>query len=85
MTKLMAGMDLHSNNVMIGIVDEEGKRIGHKKVDCNLSEVAAFLEPYKKRLAKVAVESTYNWYWLVDGLGGLGYAMVPLVSSYSGV
>jgi transposase len=89
MTKVMAGMDLHSNNVMIGIVDEEGKRIGHKKVDCNLSEVAAFLEPYKKRLAKVAVESTYNWYWLVDGLEALGYPMVlanpAKIEQYSGL
>lgn len=74
--KLMAGMDLHSNNVMIGIVDEEGKRIGHKKVDCDLSEVVSFLEPYQERLVKVAVESTYNWYWLVDGLNALGYPMV---------
>jgi len=57
----------------------------HRKVECDLAKVAAFLKPYKARLEKVAVESTYNWYWLVDGLGGLGYAMVPLVSSYSGV
>ena len=89
MTKLMAGMDLHSNNVMIGIVDEDGKRIGHKKVDCDLSEVAAFLKPYKKRLVRVAVESTYNWYWLVDGLDALGYPMVlanpAKIEQYSGL
>lgn len=76
MTRLMAGMDLHSNNVMIGIVDMDGKRVAHQKVDCDLSQVAEFLKPYKKRLKKVAVESTYNWYWLVDGLSGLGYPMV---------
>src|SRR5215510_7906045 len=76
MVKLMAGMDLHSNNVMIGIVDEDGKRIGHKKVKCDLSEVDGFLKQYKKQLEKVAVESTYNWYWLVDGLEELGYPMV---------
>lgn len=27
MNKLMAGIDLHSNNVMIGIVDENGQRL----------------------------------------------------------
>ena len=74
--KLMAGMDLHSNNVVIGIVDLEGKRIVHQKLECDLSKVAEFLKPYKKRLEKVAVESTYNWYWLVDGLSGQGYPMV---------
>ena len=24
----------------------------------------------------MAVESTYNWYWLVDGLRGLNYPVV---------
>ena len=33
MTKtLMAGMDLHSNNVMIGIMDQEGRRLKHQKL-----------------------------------------------------
>lgn len=89
MTKLMAGMDLHSNNVMIGIVDQDGKRIAHQKVECDLSKVAGFLKPYQKRLEKVAVESTYNWYWLVDGLSGLGYPMVlanpAKIEQYSGL
>ena len=59
MTKLIAGMDLHSNNVVIGLMDMDGKRVAHQKV---------VLSPFKKRLEQVAVESTYNWYWLVDGL-----------------
>jgi hypothetical protein len=69
MTKtLMAGIDLHSNNVMIGIVDQDGRRLKHQKLACDLPEVERFLRPYKSRLKSVAVESTYNWYWLVDGL-----------------
>ena len=89
MTKLMAGMDLHSNNVMIGIVDQDGKRVAHQKLECDLLKVAGFLKPYKERLKKVAVESTYNWYWLVDGLSGLGYPMVlanpAKIEQYSGL
>lgn len=76
MTKLMAGMDLHSNNIMAAIVDMEGKRVAHKKLECRLKDVVQFLQPYKERLEKVAVESTYNWYWVVDGLVELGYPMV---------
>jgi transposase len=38
--------------------------------------VEKFLAPFKKRLEQVAVESTYNWYWLVDGLQALGYPVV---------
>src|SRR5437867_12222355 len=68
MKKVMAGMDLHSNNVVIGIVDTDGKRVASQKLPCELKEVVKFLAPFKKRLEQVAVESTYNWYWLVDGL-----------------
>jgi transposase len=77
MTKgLMAGIDLHSNNVMIGIVDQDGRRVKDQKLACDLQAVASFLRPYKSRLKSVAVESTYNWYWLVDGLKELGYPVV---------
>ncbi|MEO8340970.1 MAG: hypothetical protein ABI604_14875 [Nitrospirota bacterium] len=29
--------------------------------------------PYRATVQGIAVESTYNWYWLVDGLMGRGY------------
>jgi transposase len=76
MKKVVAGMDLHSNNVVIGIMDLDGKRVASRKVPCELKEVVKFLAPFKKRLEKVAVESTYNWYWLVDGLKALKYPVV---------
>jgi transposase len=89
MTKLIAGMDLHSNNVVIGLMDMDGKRVAHQKVECRLSEVVRFLAPYKKRLEQVAVESTYNWYWLVDGLQALRYPVVLAnpagMEQYSGI
>ena len=71
--KLMAGIDLHSNNLFCGIVDQDGKRVFERKLPCDLNRVAAALKPFKKRLDTVAVESTYNWYWLVDGLQDHGY------------
>ena len=76
MRKLMAGMDLHSNNVVAGIVDQDGKRIAHQKLDCDLGKIIAFLKPFKKELVKIAVESTFNWYWLVDGLKAASYPVV---------
>src|SRR5207247_9088866 len=89
MTKLIGGMDLHSNNVVIGLMDMDGKRVAHQKVECRLSEVVRFLAPYKKRLEQVAVESTYNWYWLVDGLQALRYPVVLAnpagMEQYSGI
>ncbi len=74
--RLMAGIDLHSNNAMIAIVDSDGRRLKHKQVDCNLQGVADFLAPMKEQIQSIAVESTYNWYWLVDGLRALSYPVV---------
>jgi len=76
MKDLMAGIDLHSNNIVVGIVDREGKRLAHQKLPCELKRIGEFLSPFKDRLEKLAVESTYNWYWLVDGLQAQGYPVV---------
>ena len=73
--KLMAGMDLHSNNAMIGLVNQDGKRVAHRKVECDLDQVVDFLRPFKPRLLSMAVEWTFNWYWLVHGLRAQGYAI----------
>ena len=86
---LFAGIDLHSNNLMIGIVDQDGKRLKHQKVDCDLAQVIRFLKPLKPRLKSLAVESTFNWYWLVDGLRALSYPVVlanpARIEQYSGL
>jgi transposase len=86
---LMAGIDLHSNNVMIGIVDESGRRVKHQKLDCDLKQIDRFFQPFKSRLKSIAVESTYNWYWLVDGLRALSYpvklANPAKIDQYSGI
>src|ERR1051326_6251162 len=73
--KLHAGIDLHSNNLMIGLVNQDGKRVAHRKLDCDLKQVTEFLKPHRPHLESMAVESTFNWYWLVDGLRKLGYAI----------
>jgi transposase len=89
MNKVMAGIDLHSNNAVIAVMDVEGKRLGSRKVPCNLKEVVKVLAPFKQRLEKVAVESTYNWYWLVDGLRSFNYPVVLAnpagMEQYSGI
>jgi transposase len=74
--KCMAGIDLPSNNLFCAMVDRDGKRVLEKKLPCDLASVLAALKPFKKRLEKIAVESTYNWYGLVDGLQDHGYTVV---------
>src|SRR5438105_4220603 len=87
--KLIAGIDLHSNNVMIGVTNQDGKRVAHRKLDCDLKEVIQFLKPLKGQLQSMAVESTFNWYWLVDGLRQAGYpidlANPARIEQYSGI
>src|ERR1051325_6108041 len=70
---LHAGIDLHSNNLMIGLVNQDGKRVAHRRLECDLEQVVKFLQPHKAQLQSLAVESTFNWYWLVDGLRKLDY------------
>lgn len=72
----MTGIDLHSNSAVCGLMDESGRRLVHKKLPCDLPAILQLLEPYKSGITTVAVESTYNWYWLVDGLQDHGYHVV---------
>ena len=71
--KLYAGVDLHSNNSYLGIIDKKEKEIFKKKLPNDLEEIVTALIPYQKDLEGIAVESTFNWYWLVDGLKENGY------------
>ena len=71
--KVYAGIDLHSSNNYIGIIDEEDNRLYQKRLPNQLEYIFPALEPFKKELEGVVVESTYNWYWLVDGLQDQGY------------
>ena len=62
------GIDLHSDNNFIGIIDKKDCRILSKKLPNDLGMVLNTLKPFKRKIKGVVVESTYNWYWLVDGL-----------------
>lgn len=73
MKLLYAGIDLHANNNYLGISDEENQKIFKKKIPNDLDTVLHNLNPFKESLVGVVVESTFNWYWLVDGLMDNGY------------
>ncbi len=66
MKQLYTGIDLHSNNSHVGILDLKDRRIFHKRSPNQPDVVLAELEPYKEQIASIAVESTLNWYWLAD-------------------
>ncbi len=70
-----AGIDLHSSNNYIAVIDDHDKRLYGKRQPNRLDVVLSALDPFKADLKGVVVESTFNWYWLVDGLMENGYKM----------
>jgi transposase len=73
---LYCGIDLHSTNNYLGIYDQDDREVMSKRLPNDLATVLRSLEPYREELAGIAVESTYNWYWLVDGLRDHNYNVV---------
>jgi len=71
--KAYAGIDLHSSNNYLGIIDDNDKRLYGRRISNDLNRVLRALEPFRNQLEGIVVESTYNWYWLVDGLQDHGY------------
>jgi transposase len=89
MRQLYAGCDLHGNSNFVGIVDEQGKRIFRRKLGNDFFLVRDTFKPYREELVGIVVESTYNWYWMVDGLMEQGYkvhlANPSAIQQYSGL
>lgn len=67
------GIDLHSNNSFVVVTDENDKVLTSRRCPNDLQKILALLAPHRDGIVGVVVESTYNWYWLVDGLMAGGY------------
>src|SRR5678809_280789 len=87
--KLYAGIDLHSNNSMVVVIDEQDRVVFQDRLTNELARILLALASFKQWLIGVVVESTYNWYWLVDGLMQAGYrvhlANPAAMQQYSGL
>lgn len=70
---LYGAIDLHANSNYAAIIDENRKRVMKRKLVNDPEAILRFWEPYKADLVGIVVESTYNWYWLVDLLQEHGY------------
>jgi transposase len=84
-----SGIDLHSNNSVVVITNDTDKVLVEKRMPNELTAILALLEPHREELIGIVVESTYNWYWLVDGLQAAGFtvhlANTTAIKSYDGL
>src|SRR5262245_64437410 len=65
---LYGGIDLHATNSVIALMNEQDEVIYQKRLPNDLPTILEQLAPYHADIEGLVVESTYNWYWLVDGL-----------------
>jgi transposase len=89
MKKLYGGIDLHANNSVIVLVDAQEQVVFEKRIPNDLEKILVHLRPYQAGLQGLVVESTYNWYWLVDGLMEARYsvhlASTAAIKQYEGL
>jgi transposase len=87
--KLYGAIDLHSSNSVLVVIDEEDKIVYQKRLPNDLALILKELCVYQSHLEGIVVESTYNWYWLVDGLMEQGYkvhlANTAAIQQYEGL
>ncbi|MGB5556871.1 MAG: IS110 family transposase [Paracoccaceae bacterium] len=84
-----SGIDLHSNTSVVTVTDDGDRVVAEKRLPNDLAKIIGFLSPWREELAGVVVESTYNWYWLVDGLQAAGFlvklANTGAIKKYDGL
>ena len=87
--KLYAAIDLHSTNNVTVVIDEQDRVVYQKRLPNDLALILKELSVYQSELEGIVVESTYNWYWLVDGLMEQGYklhlANTAAIQQYEGL
>ncbi len=87
--KLYGGIDLHSTNSVVALTDEQDKIAYQRRLSNDLALILRELQPYEPSIEGLVVESTYNWYWLVDGLMAAGYqvhlANTAAIQQYEGL
>jgi transposase len=87
--KLYGAMDLHSTNSVTVLINEHDEVVYRKRLANDLKLILEQLSPYQSSIEGLVVESTYNWYWLVDGLMEQGYkvhlANTAAIQQYEGL
>jgi transposase len=65
--KFYCRIDLSARDCHLCVIDEQLKVVLQLKLRNDIKQICQLLGPYRANL-KIVVESTFNWYWLIDGL-----------------
>ena len=71
--EVYAAIDLHASNSFLAVLDREGKRVFKRRLVNDSAILLNALKPYKENMQGIAVESTFNWYWVADAMMEAGY------------
>ncbi len=87
--ELYGGIDLHSNNSYVVLQDSQYRSQYSHRLPNRLETILDALAPFREEVVAIAVESTFNWYWLVDGLMEADYrvqlANTSAIQQYEGL
>jgi len=72
---LYVGIDLHSNNMFVAIMNADEELLFQKRLSNDETLILQELSRYPTEEISIVVESTFNWYWLVDALMSHGYSV----------
>ena len=84
-----SGMDLHSNNNVVVVSDEDDRIVYQRQLPNDLQHILTALAPHREVLARVVIESTFKWVLVVDGLMAAEYrvhrANTTAIKKYEGL
>ncbi len=85
MDKLYGGIDLHANNSVVVVLNDQDQVVTQKMIPNELPTILAHLAPFQSQLQGLAVESTYKIKKLAGGNHGLRTMHTGQASIFRGV
>ena len=83
-TEYSCGIDLHSRQMYVCVMDQEGNKHVHTNVTGNdWDYFLSRIKPYRHDMT-VCCECTFNWYWLADACASEGLPFVLAHALYLG-
>jgi transposase len=59
------GIDLHTKNLSVCILDQKGTSVIHKNIKANPQALMSLIKPFLEDIV-IGVECLFSWYWIAD-------------------